>query len=158
MGLNGSASLTYFHRAGFRCQVLGADHTGWFFFCCAQISVLKRKTLFNQRGSFLTENFMEQNLWLAAHRFSFGCWKLGGTVTKPTCRWHHHFRRVSRLPAPSLCHHVILLLRPNPVRVNGEKTGSLMNFQGALGRISIMMTLLLLESNYLYLSSMLPLK
>ena len=27
---------------------------------------------------------MEQNLWLAAHRFSFWYWKLGGTVKKGT--------------------------------------------------------------------------
>ena len=27
---------------------------------------------------------MEQNLWLAAHRFSFCCWKLKGTVKKTT--------------------------------------------------------------------------
>ena len=27
---------------------------------------------------------MEQNLWLAAHRFSFWYWKLGGTVKKST--------------------------------------------------------------------------
>ena len=53
--------------------------------------------------------------------------------------------------SPSLCHHVILRLRPNPVRINGEKTGydgPLMTFQEALGRRSIMMTLLNLESNY----------
>ena len=30
------------------------------------------------------ENFMEQNLWLAVHRFSFWYWKLGGTVKKIT--------------------------------------------------------------------------
>ena len=29
---------------------------------------------------------MEQNIWLAAHRFSFWYWKLGGTVKKLPCR------------------------------------------------------------------------
>ena len=29
---------------------------------------------------------MEQNLWLAAHQFSFWCRKLGGTVKKSPCR------------------------------------------------------------------------
>ena len=57
---------------------------GAFFHCSAQISVLKRKTLFNQRGSLYIENFMEQNLGLAAHHFSFWYWKLGGTVKKST--------------------------------------------------------------------------
>ena len=60
MGLNDLASWTYFHRACFRCQVLGADH----------------------------KSFSE-----------------------------------SIKISPSLCHHVILRLRPNPVSVNGEKTG-----------------------------------
>ena len=32
------------------------------------------------------ENFMEQNLWLTAHCFSFWYWKLGGTAKKPPCK------------------------------------------------------------------------
>ena len=60
------------------------DLLGAFFNCSAQISVLKRKMLFNQRDLLYIENFMEQNLWLAAHRFSFWYWKLGGTVKKTT--------------------------------------------------------------------------
>ena len=31
--------------------------TGWCFYCSPQISVLKRKTLFNQRGSFVHREF-----------------------------------------------------------------------------------------------------
>ena len=50
-----------------------------FFNCSAQISVLNRKT--NEDVLYI-ENFMEQNLWLAAHHFSFWYWKLGGTVKK----------------------------------------------------------------------------
>ena len=55
---------------------------GAFFNYSAQISVLKRKTIFNQRESLYIEYFMEQNILLGAHRFSFWYWKLGGTVEK----------------------------------------------------------------------------
>ena len=45
--------------------------TGWFFNCSAQISVLKKRCLSNEDLLHI-ENFMEQNLWLVAHRFHFG--------------------------------------------------------------------------------------
>ena len=35
---------------------------------------------------------MERNLWLAAHRFSFWFWKLGGTVKKAPCKFSHFLR------------------------------------------------------------------
>ena len=34
---------------------------------------------------------MEQNLWLAAHHFSFWYWKLGGTVKKTPCIFIHTY-------------------------------------------------------------------
>ena len=50
--------------AGLDTSLLSADrwfwfkeYTGWFFNCSAQISVLKRKMLFNQRGSFVHREF-----------------------------------------------------------------------------------------------------
>ena len=58
-----------------------------FYNCSAKISVLKRKRCSTNEDLFYIVNFMEQNLWLAAHRFSFWYWKLGGTVKKTLCIW-----------------------------------------------------------------------
>ena len=45
--------LTHTEVRAFNCD----QCTGWFFNCSAKISVLKRKTLFNQRGSLVHRKF-----------------------------------------------------------------------------------------------------
>ena len=59
-------------------------HTGCFSNCSAQISALKKRCSTNDDLLYIV-NFMEQNLWLAAHRFSFWYWKLEGAVKKTLC-------------------------------------------------------------------------
>ena len=56
---------------------------GVFFNCSAQISVLKRKTLFNQLGSFVHHG-TESLIGCPLFSFCFWYWKLGGTVEKNT--------------------------------------------------------------------------
>ena len=60
-------------------------YTGCFFNCSAYISVQKEKRCSTNEDLLYIENFMEQNLWLAAHNFSFWFWKLGVTVKRSHC-------------------------------------------------------------------------
>ena len=57
----------------------------------------KEKRCSTNEDPFYMENFVEQNLWLAAHRFSFWYWKLGGPVKKPPCTFWANFDR-PRIP------------------------------------------------------------
>ena len=50
----------------------------------------KEKRCSTNEDLLYIENFMEQNLWLAAHHFSFWYWKLGGTVKK--IKYHRRWR------------------------------------------------------------------
>ena len=61
-------------------------NTGWFFSTVPpNFQYWKEKCCSTNEDLLYIKNFMEQNLWLAAHLFSFRYWKLGGTVKKAPC-------------------------------------------------------------------------
>ena len=58
---------------------------GGYFYGSAQIAkMLKRKTLFNEWGSFVHREFHGTESLIGCHHYSLWYWKLWGTVTKTT--------------------------------------------------------------------------
>ena len=59
-------------------------YTGWFFNCSAQISALKRKMLFNQRGSFVHQEFHGTESLIGYPSFFILILKIGRNSKKST--------------------------------------------------------------------------
>ena len=71
----------------------------------------KEKCCSTNEDHLYIKNFMEQNLWLATHPFSFWYWKLGGTVKKAPCICANLFPTLSNSRSKGLFTLILGVLR-----------------------------------------------